>query len=283
MKIGIGLPNQVRNVDPTVIPAWAARAERAGFSALGAVGRIAYPGVADTVALAAAAGATSTIGLTSNVMLATVWPGQLLAKELAGIDGVSGGRLTIGLGIGGREDDFVAEGYGHKNRGKRFDQDLEAYRAFWTGQPVGGGGNPGVPAGAREVPILFGGRVPATFTRMAKWGVGYVGSSTTPEQVAGHFDQARAAWREAGRTEELRLVAIAYFTLGEVDKGRSNVHDYYSLSGSFADEVAANLSGSADAVRASLKAFADIGATDMIFNPGTDDLDEIERLAEIVL
>src|SRR3954470_13844963 len=150
MKIGIGLPNQVRNVDPTVIPAWARRAETAGFSTLGTVGRIAYPGVMDSVTLAAAAGATSTIGLISNVMLAPVWPSQLLAKELAGIDGVSGGRLTIGFGIGGREDDFVVEGRGPKGLGKRFDNDLEEYRRFWGGAPVGGGVNPGVPAGTRE-------------------------------------------------------------------------------------------------------------------------------------
>ena len=283
MKIGIGLPNQVRDVDPTVLPAWAARAERAGFSTLGTVGRIAYPGVMDTVTLAAAAGATSTIGLISNVMLATVWPGQLLAKELAGIDGVSGGRLTVGLGIGGRPDDFVAEAHPPKGLGKRFDRDLEAYRSFWTGQPVGGGDNPGVPAGTREVPMLFGGMAPASFARMAKWGVGYVAGSIPPEWVAGHFDQARAAWKDAGREGDPRLVAIAYFSLHNIDKGRANIHDYYSVNGDFADQVAAGLSGGADAVRATKAAFADLGATDLIFNPGTADLDEIERLAEIVL
>jgi hypothetical protein len=55
---------------PAVIPEWAAAAEETGFSALGTIGRVAYPGVMDTVALAAAAGATSTIGLLSNVMVA---------------------------------------------------------------------------------------------------------------------------------------------------------------------------------------------------------------------
>src|SRR5436190_19882046 len=110
MKIGIGLPNQVRDMRPDVIPAWAAKAEEAGFSTLGTVGRIAYPGVMDTVALAAAAGATSRIGLISNVLLGTVWPPVLLAKEIAGIDGVSGRRLTLGLGIGGRPARLVRRG-----------------------------------------------------------------------------------------------------------------------------------------------------------------------------
>ncbi|GHA65701.1 hypothetical protein GCM10010372_76720 [Streptomyces tauricus] len=69
---------------------------------LGSVGRVAYPGVMDTVALAAAAGATNRIGLISNVLLGPVWPARMLAKEAQSIDGVSGGRLTLGIGLGGR-------------------------------------------------------------------------------------------------------------------------------------------------------------------------------------
>src|SRR5437588_473036 len=56
MQIGIGIPNQVRNVNPAIIPEWSSRAEAAGFNTLGTIGRFAYPGVSDTVALAAAAG-----------------------------------------------------------------------------------------------------------------------------------------------------------------------------------------------------------------------------------
>jgi alkanesulfonate monooxygenase SsuD/methylene tetrahydromethanopterin reductase-like flavin-dependent oxidoreductase (luciferase family) len=146
-KIGIGLPNQVRDVRPTIIPPWAAAAEEAGFSSLGTVGRVAYPGVMDTVALAAAAGATSTIGLLSNVLVAPLWPAALLAKEAAGIDGVSGGRLTLGVGVAIRPDNFVADGHGPGGRGKRFDRDLEVYRHVWQGNPVGGGPNPAVTPG----------------------------------------------------------------------------------------------------------------------------------------
>jgi alkanesulfonate monooxygenase SsuD/methylene tetrahydromethanopterin reductase-like flavin-dependent oxidoreductase (luciferase family) len=216
-------------------------------------------------------------------MLATVWPATLLAKELAGIDGVSGGRLTVGIGLGLRPDDFVVDGLGPKGLGKRIDRDLETYRALWTGQPVGGGGNPAVPAGSREVPMLFGGMAPASFARMAKWGQGYIAGSLPPEGVAGHFEQARAAWKEAGRSGEPRRVAIAYFALGDAGKGRANVHDYYSVTGEFADQVAAGLSGTPDAVRATVAGFADLGVGELIFNPGTDDIDEIDRLADVVL
>jgi alkanesulfonate monooxygenase SsuD/methylene tetrahydromethanopterin reductase-like flavin-dependent oxidoreductase (luciferase family) len=283
MKIGIGLPNQVRDVRPTVIPAWASQAEAAGFSSLGTVGRIAYPGVMDTVALAAAAGATSTIGLISNVLLGTVWPPVLLAKELAGIDGVSGGRLTLGVGIGGRPDDFVAEGAGPKGLGKRMDHDLEVYRDIWNGKPVGGGENPGVPAGTREIPLLFGGFAPAALARMARWGEGYVGASIPPEMVAGAFDGARAAWTEAGREGSPRLVAIAYYAFGDPEKGRGNVHDYYSNMGEQAGFIASTVRTSADDVKEVAKAFEALGADELIFNPATEDPDEIARLADVIL
>jgi alkanesulfonate monooxygenase SsuD/methylene tetrahydromethanopterin reductase-like flavin-dependent oxidoreductase (luciferase family) len=142
MKIGIGLPNQIRDMDAAVIPRWAERAETAGFSTLATLGRIAYPGVMDTVALTGAAAATQTIGLSSNITLSTVWPAPLLAKELAGIDAISTGRLTLGLGIGGdRPDDFVAEGFSPRHLGKRMDADLETFHRIWQGEPVGGGVN----------------------------------------------------------------------------------------------------------------------------------------------
>jgi alkanesulfonate monooxygenase SsuD/methylene tetrahydromethanopterin reductase-like flavin-dependent oxidoreductase (luciferase family) len=284
MKIGIGLPNQVRGTRPTVIPGWASRAEQAGFSTLGTVGRIAYPGVMDTVALAAAAAATTSIGLLSNIMIGPVWPPVLLAKETAAIDAISGGRLTLGLGVGIRPDDFVIDGLGMAARGQRFDHDLGIYSNVWKGEPVGGGPNPAVTPEAREIPLIFGGTVPASFERMARWGIGYVGASLPTAMVAPTFDAARAAWAEAGRERSPHLVAIAYFALRDTEQGRSNVWDYYSISG---DEVARLITGAVAAgpgpVKDTVAAFADIGADELILNPTVGDLEEITRLADLVL
>lgn len=284
MKIGIGLPNQVRDVRPRVIPEWAATAEEAGFSTLGTVGRVAYPGVMDTVALAAAAGVTSRIGLLSSVLIAPVWPATLLAKEAAGIDGISGGRLTLGVGVGIRPDDFVADGHGTQDRGKRFDSDLEVYRQVWQGKPVGGGDNPAVTPGAREIPLLFGAGAPAAFERMARWGQGYIGASFPPEIVASAFDSARDAWRKAGREGSPRLVAIAYFAFSDAEAGRAKIYDYYSVFGDEIASVVANgVRASVQAVKEAVKAYEDLGADELIFNPSIDDIDEVSRLAEIVL
>jgi alkanesulfonate monooxygenase SsuD/methylene tetrahydromethanopterin reductase-like flavin-dependent oxidoreductase (luciferase family) len=282
MKIGIGLPNQVRNVRASVIPAWAAKAEQAGFSALGTVGRIAYPGVMDTVALAAAAGATSSIGLMSTVVLGPVWPATLLAKEIAGIDGVSGGRLTLGISVAIREDDFVVDGLGPKGRGKRFDQDLETYRKVWRGESVGGL-NAAVPEGTRQVPMLFGAASPAAVARMARWGEGYIGPAISTSMVGWAFDAARKAWQDEGRQGSPRLVGTIYFSLGDPEKGRADIYEYYSVLPDFLGMVMDGIATTPDQVRQAVRAYEEMGVDEVMLDAATDDLDEIARLAEIVL
>ena len=283
MKIGIGLPNQVPGTRPTLIPGWARRGEQAGFSTLATVGRIAYPGLMDTVALAAAAATTTSIGLISNIMLGPVWPPVLLAKETAAIDAISGGRLTLGLGVGVRPDDFVVEGLGMAARGQRLDQDLGIYRDVWTGQPVGGGPYPAVTSQAREIPLVFGGTAPASFERVARWGAGYVGGPVPAGRVAPAFEATRAAWAAAGRTGSPYLAAFAHFALGNTEQGRANVWDYYRITGDRgARRIAAGMATGAVQVRRTVADFADIGADELILLPTVGDLEEITRLADIV-
>ncbi len=282
MKIGIGLPNQVRGTRPTVLPGWARRAEQAGFSTLATVGRIAYPGLMDTVALAAAAASTTSIGLFSNIMLGPAWPPVLLAKETAAIDAISGGRLTLGLGVGIRPDDFVVDGLGMAARGPRLDSDLSVYRDVWKGQPVGGGPNPAVTPEAREIPLMFGGTVQASFERVARWGTGYVGGPVLAPRVAPAFEAARAAWAKAGREGSPYLAAVAHFALGDAEQGRGNVWDYYRITGDKGARLLAEIMAAGPGqVKDTVMAFTDIGADELIFLPAVGDLEEITRLAAI--
>ncbi|WP_424569316.1 LLM class flavin-dependent oxidoreductase [Streptomyces sp. CH-036] len=284
MKIGIGIPNQIRDVRADVIPEWARRAEEAGFASLGSVGRVAYPGVMDTVALAAAAGATSRIGLISNVLLGPVWPAHLLAKEAQSIDGVSGGRFTLGIGLGGRPDDFVVEGLGPRGTGKRLDRDIETYKSVWRGETPAGCDNPLVPQGGREVPLLFGGMVQASYNRAARSGRGYIGASVPAHMITGAFDGVRTAWKDAGREGSPYLVAIAYYAVADIEAGRANVYDYYSTAGAdTAGFIASAVSGGADVIRKTVSEFEAIGADELILNPTSDDIDEILRVADVVL
>ena len=74
-----------------------------------------------------------------------------------------------------------------------------------------------------------------------------------------------------------------YYALGDGEQGRKNVHDYYSFSGDFAGLMASAVCDTPQKVREAVASFEGIGADDLIFNTGTDDIDDIKRLADIVL
>src|SRR5919199_256200 len=121
MRIGVGLPNTIPNTEGHILLEWARRAEAYGFSTLATIDRIAYPSYESLIALAAAGAVTQKVKLFTNVLLAPTRNPVLLAKEAASVDQISGGRLTLGLGVGGREDDFAASRQSFSDRGRRFE------------------------------------------------------------------------------------------------------------------------------------------------------------------
>src|ERR671933_154228 len=138
MDVGIGLPNAVRGVDRTGIVDWAQRAEATGFSSLGTIDRIAYENYEALIALAAAAAVTERIRLLTSVLLAPLRTNTaLFAKQAASVDGLSDGRLVLGLAVGGREDDYELSGVDFSSRGQAFDRQLEDLRRLWDGDDVG--------------------------------------------------------------------------------------------------------------------------------------------------
>src|SRR4051794_15461227 len=139
MDIGIGLPNAVRGVDRRGIVEWAQRAEDAGFSTLGTIDRVVYSNYESLIALAAAAAVTERIGLATDILIAPLRRSTaLLAKQAATIDHLSGGRLVLGLAVGGRPDDFEAVGADFSARGRTFDSQLDELAKTWRGETGGG-------------------------------------------------------------------------------------------------------------------------------------------------
>src|SRR5437899_7691774 len=139
MKIGLGLPNADKSLaDGRLMVDIAHRADVLGFSTLATIGRVAYPNYEELVALAAAAGATERIGLFTDILLAATREPVLLAKQAATLDQVSGGRFVLGIGVGGRPDDFEVTGFGLHDRGKRLDAALDLMHRAWRGEPLPG-------------------------------------------------------------------------------------------------------------------------------------------------
>ena len=145
MRIGIGLPNPFPGTPGTLLPTWASQAEQHGFSTLATIDRVAFANHDSLIALAAAAAVTERIELLTNILLLPTRQPALLAKETATIASISNGRLTLGIGVGGREDDFTLSETSFADRGKRTDQMLETMTAAWRGEPIDGSTEPVVP------------------------------------------------------------------------------------------------------------------------------------------
>jgi alkanesulfonate monooxygenase SsuD/methylene tetrahydromethanopterin reductase-like flavin-dependent oxidoreductase (luciferase family) len=283
MDIGIGLPTTLRIDGPAVV-AWARRAEERGFSALATIDRIVYPNYDSLTALAAAAGATSRIGLFPDILLAPAYPPVWLAKATGSLQALSGGRLMLGLGVGGREDDFAAVERPFRERGRLMDETLEILHRAWAGEPVGGGDvpvTPAVPGG--KVPVLVGGNGAAAIRRTIRWGDGWTIGGAPPQQAGEAAAAIRRAWTEAGREGEPRLAALTYFGLGDDDALADALRHYYGFLGDTADFVVRNAVTTPAEATQRARDFADAGFTDLMFDPAIPGLDQVDRLADAVL
>jgi alkanesulfonate monooxygenase SsuD/methylene tetrahydromethanopterin reductase-like flavin-dependent oxidoreductase (luciferase family) len=121
---------------------WAGRADSGPFSSLGIIDRLVYPNYETLVTLAAAAAVTERGRLMSTVLIAPLRGAGVPAKQAASVDALSGGRLTPGLGVGAREDDFQVASAPLHDRARRFEEQLDLMKRVWSGQPVGGGVGP---------------------------------------------------------------------------------------------------------------------------------------------
>jgi alkanesulfonate monooxygenase SsuD/methylene tetrahydromethanopterin reductase-like flavin-dependent oxidoreductase (luciferase family) len=284
MDIAFGLPNSVRNADGHNLIEFARRAEEAGFSSLGTIDRIAFPSYESLVTLAAAAAVTERVGLLTNVLLGTTRNPVLLAKEAASVDRLSAGRFTLGLGVGGRKDDLDAVGLGWHDRGKRMDHDLELMHRVWSGELINDISNPvgPTPTNGERVPIVIGGTADASIRRTIQYGIGWTAGGSPPDQVAPFAEQVRTAWKDSGRPGDPKVIALAYFSVGEEDRSRDYILDYYGFLGDFAKQFADWVPRTPDAIRDTVKAFEDIGVTELFLDATVDDPSQVDKLAEIV-
>lgn len=287
MKIGIGLPSTIPGTPGPLLLDWARRAEERGFTSLATIDRIAYPSYESLIALAAAGAVTERIELLTNILLAPTRNPVLLAKEAAGVDQLSGGRLTLGLGVGTREDDYVAAELDFETRGRRFDRDLETMHAAWRGEAAGGSpAAPGPePVQDRRVPILIGGTADRAIERAVKWGVGWTAGGAAAGQVGPFAERVRAAWKDAGRPGQPKIVALSYYSMldDRIEESRASLLDYYAYLGEWAPKLADGTPRGSSAVRDSVKSFEDAGVDELIFDPTVADLREVDLLADAVL
>ena len=247
MKIGLFAINYGTCGDPSVAVQVAQAAEAAGFESVWTGEHIVLPDpmlpsfplapetpMLDTiVSLTWIAAHTKRLRIASGIIVLPQRNPLLLAKELASVDVVSGGRLIIGVGAGWLEPEFNAFGVPMRGRGEKMDDILRAIRALWTMEkpehhgPAASFGN--VAAYPRPIqrpmpPVVIGGESPAALRRAVTMGNGWYGFGLTVEQTKQHVEGLRRAAAEHGRPAELGDLEVTVTPVGGFD--RRNVEAY---------------------------------------------------------
>lgn len=282
MDVGIGLPAAIPGVEGAAVVEWARRAERRGFSTLAVIDRIAYDNYEPLVALAAAAAVTERIRLTTTILLAPLRTNHaLLAKQAASVDRLSGGRLVLGVGVGRREDDYTESGVDFRRRGAELDRLLVRLAEQWARSDTAAGPAPARPGG----PVLmFGGDAPAAYRRMATHGAGWIAGGGFGDVFRSGAAAARAAWSAAGRPGSPRLLALAYFALGDGAGAAAHgyLSDYYAFVGPFAERIVAGALVTPGQIAARVAEFSQAGCDELILFPCRSDPAQVDLAADAV-
>jgi alkanesulfonate monooxygenase SsuD/methylene tetrahydromethanopterin reductase-like flavin-dependent oxidoreductase (luciferase family) len=286
MRIALGLPSRIASASADLMLEWMKRADEGPFSSVVVTDRVVSQALEPLAVLALAAGVTRRVRLMTSVVIGPTRETTLLARQAATIDALSGGRLTLGVGIGVRENDYLATGFDFHRRGRRVDEQLPMLRRLWAGEAlsadVGPVGPPARRAGGPE--LLIGGYVPAIARRIAAWGDGYMApGGGEPGSMMEMWSRIEQAWRDAGRTGQPRWVGATYFALGPkaADQASAYIKANYGYNPDLAARRLRGIPTTARAVEDAIKRQANMGVDEFILRPCAEELEQMDRLAEI--
>ena len=288
MQIGMTVPSMIAGLDRGMLLEWFRRIDDGPFSTLAVGERIAYPNVELFTTLAAAAAVTERVRLMTTVVVLPAHPAIEVAKMAATIDVLSGGRLTLGVGVGGRDEDYRALERADARRHQTLDDQVALLRRVWAGAPPVEGMHP---VGPRPVqvggpPLYSGALGPKSIGRSARWATGVTGFLLDPlgEDAAGTFKTIDEAWRRAGRDEPPRHITSFWYALGT--DGADRLHAYAQrYLGIFGDEVAAAMAAACSAhglgaVLEAIERLEDAGCDEVLLVPTSADPTELDVLVD---
>jgi alkanesulfonate monooxygenase SsuD/methylene tetrahydromethanopterin reductase-like flavin-dependent oxidoreductase (luciferase family) len=285
MDVGIGLPATIPGTEREQLLEWARRAEARGFASLGTIDRLVYGNYEPLIALSAAAAVTERVRLATTILIAPNRANAaLVAKQAASVDRLSGGRLVLGVAVGGRPDDYEASGVDFHTRGRRMDEMLATWQRVWDGESFGTAGAIGPPPARGRPTLMLGGTADKAYERAARYGDGWIMGGGSPDQFKEGAEKMRAAWKSAGREGEPRTMALAYFALGDGarEAADSYLKDYYAFIGEYAGQIADSAATDAETVKQYVQGFAEAGCDELMIFPCNSDPEQVDLLADAV-
>ena len=279
---------------PTMLPhgrddvvAWCREIDDGPWSSLAVPERITYTSHSLTVQLAAAAALTERVRLWTTLVVLPAHAAVQVAKDMASVDRVSNGRLTVGVGVGGREHDYRAIDAPFDHRWQRMDDQVATMRSVWAGSPPFDGADPvgPPPVQAGGPPLVAGVMGPKALARAARWASGVDDGSTVAAadtaSMAAVVERIHEAWRDAGRDDAPHCSTSLWYALG--DDAETRLRDYaFDYLRIFGDDLARAIADTAEtftpaAVRDAVAAASDAGFDELFLVPTTTDPDELTR------
>ncbi len=288
MRLSMTLPTMAGGIDRGLLRAWCQAVDEGPFHALAVGERIGFDNLEMHTTLTFAAAATERVRLASTLTILPMYATAWAAKSLATLDVVSGGRLDLVVGVGGRRHDYDRAERSFAGRHQRLDDQVAELRRIWAGGDVDG-----VPVGPAPVqsggpPIFASAMGPKSTARAARWADGNMGFSLAPD-TDDHETSVRTmvdAWAAAGRAERPYVSTSFWYSLGD---GAAAELDGYARRylGIFGDEAAAMMASmcsaaGAEAPLASIDRCRAAGMDELYLVPTSSDPDNLSELTDLI-
>lgn len=290
MKIGLVLPYFAHDFDRDRILTWAREIDRGPFDTLSSGERLIGSTYEMHSMVSAAAAVTERVRINPALYVLPMRQTVMTAKQIATLDVISGGRLSVTVGIGGWPQDYAAQGMPIERRYGTLDKQVATMRQLWRGEVLDEAGHPVGPPPPQgdQLPIYAGYTGSQGIARAARWAHGIYGPSMIGdlETHKKTFDLAKSAWAEAGRTDKPYLIGAFWYSLAP--DSRRALHDYvFHYMRPIGDDAARGLAEtmtrhSAEAIAEGIRNVRDAGGDECILVPSTTHYDEIEKLAKII-
>ena len=287
------MPVMEPDLDAGVLRSWARTIDAGPFSSLCWGERIAFGNPEALTLLGALAAWTDRVPLITTVVVPQLHDPVLLAKALATGDMLCGGRLTVGVGVGGREEDYRAVGSDPATQTMReMAQRVAVMKQVWAGEKITDSVLPVGPAPVQGGgPRLLVGTIgPKTLRSAAVWADGLAGITLDLDTAKQNelFDVGRDAWAQAGNPAP-HLATSFWFALGDPDDARAQIHRHLRhymnwIPAEFVDAMAPSTgwAGTEEQLAEVLREFAAIGTSEIHLIPTSSDLGQLRRVADVV-
>ena len=293
-KIGILAPAGFGATPPSMaeFTSFFRRADELGYDSLWVIDRIFHniSIIEPMTLLTCAAAVTERMRLGTAVLLFVLRNPILVAKATATLDYLSGGRVTLGISLGGRDNEFGPMGVDVGRRVSRFTEDLEIMRRLWTERDVTYHGryysmdnvNVDPKPAQQPLPVILGGSADGALRRAGELADGWIaGGAANPEAFAAAWDKVKRSAAACGKDPDGLDSGKLIYIYVDPDRSKAKraleefTHAYYGPQYDVENNCAF---GPADDCAAKLQSFIDAGAKTMIVGPTWPDPDQIERI-----